>query len=93
LSLSSKTLFIASITRESSPPEAIFASGFTLSPLFAEIINSAVSQPRLVYLPFSSSLAPVILVFVNLIKHGAIVKIRLVGLVPAAVISDVPHLD
>ena len=35
----------ASIMRESSPPDAIFASGFGSSPGFVEIKNSTVSCP------------------------------------------------
>ena len=37
--------FIASITREISPPDATFASGFKSSEIFVEIKNSTSSQP------------------------------------------------
>ena len=44
-SRSASALLNASIMRESSPPDAIFASGFGSSPGFVEIKNSTVSCP------------------------------------------------
>ena len=52
-SFSATTFFIASIIRESSPPEAIFAIGFGGSPAFTDIISSITSIPFAVSLPFS----------------------------------------
>ncbi len=43
--LGRKILFIASITLESSPPEATFDSGFKGSPVFVEIKNFTRSIP------------------------------------------------
>ncbi len=56
--------FIASITRDNSPPEAILFNGFGISPILGEIKNSISSHPVLFtatilfsqFIPFSSSL-------------------------------------
>ena len=40
-----QTVLIASITRESSPPEATFERGLSGSPLFADSMNSTSSLP------------------------------------------------
>ncbi|MNI93278.1 hypothetical protein D3C73_1512020 [compost metagenome] len=44
-SVRAKILFIASIIRDNSPPEAILPSGRSGSPGFGEIMNSALSIP------------------------------------------------
>ena len=44
-SLSAITAFIPSMIRESSPPDAIFPSGFNASPGFVDMTNSGKSIP------------------------------------------------
>ena len=45
LSVWAKMVLIASITREISPPDAIFASGLGVSEMLVEIKNSTLSAP------------------------------------------------
>ena len=45
VSVEASTVFMASIIRESSPPEAIFATGLGFSPGLAEIKSSILSTP------------------------------------------------
>ena len=45
LSLSAKIVFIASITRDISPPDATLARGLSPSEIFVDIRNSTLSHP------------------------------------------------
>ena len=53
LSTFAKTVFIASIILDISPPEAIFESSFSSSPLLVHTINSTLSKPFELNLLFS----------------------------------------
>ena len=53
LSVFAITVFIASIILDISPPEAIFVSSFSSSPIFVQIINITSSNPFLLYFWFS----------------------------------------